>query len=183
MLLDFKLYRDRDVAYLTQFSSSVPVIKYHIDQTYMSIGQDIDMDICVPEDGVANNHAAVEAIKSAETYRFTVKSREDESLIQLNGDTVTHAELQDGDWLNIGGVEFQFTDDGVNAIKQQVLEKSTPTPAQTPVSQPEPEQLFGNELNHDSDALKLIKELKEEVESISTKDFIESSRFSRRLHI
>ena len=55
------------MAYLTQYSSSVPLIKYNIDQSLMSIGQDIDMDICVPEDGIEENHAMIEAIKFSET--------------------------------------------------------------------------------------------------------------------
>jgi len=164
------------VAFLTQYSNSVPVIKYHIEQTLMTIGQDIDMDICVPEDGIAENHAAVEAIKHAESYRFIIKSSESEASIELNGETVSHAELQDGDWLMIGGVEFQFTDDGVNLI---VEEKTTiPAPvveANAPLQKTE---------KNESEALKLIKELKGElldgVKPLTIKEFISNSRNSRR---
>ena len=67
------------MAYLTQYSSSVPVIKFNIDQFVMTIGQSLDMDICVPEDGVAESHATVEAIKEAQSYRFTIKSNADET--------------------------------------------------------------------------------------------------------
>ncbi len=165
------------MAYLTQYSSSVPVIKYHIDQVLMTIGQDIEMDICVVEDGVANNHAAVEAIKQAESYRFLIKCCEDMPLLQLNGETVSHAELQDGDWIIIGEVEFQFTDDGVNLIGEETaanvdivsLKKSKSS--QNVKDKPE------------SEALQLIKELKGELEKetkpLSTKDFIANSHRGR----
>ena len=167
------------MAFLIQYSNSVPVIKYHIEQTLMTIGQDIDMDICVPEDSVAENHAAVEAFKHAESYRFIIKSSESEASLELNGEAVSHAELQDGDWLMIGGVEFQFTDDGVNSI----VEEKLTTPASAVVEKPKSEPPQKSEKN-ESEALRLIKELKEEllddVKPLTTKEFIASSRNSRR---
>lgn len=172
------------MAYLTQYSNSVPVIKYHIDQLEMTIGQNIEMDICVPEDGIAENHAAVEAIKNSESYRFIIKSTENESLPKLNGDNVSHAELKDGDWLIIGDVEFQFTDDGINSIVDKSL-KVSPTPI---IVKSKPrlvttEDTQQNE-NKGSEALKLIKELKEDLQDaskpLSTKEFIANSRQSRR---
>lgn len=164
------------MAYLTQYSSNIPVIKFHIDQTLMTIGQDLDMDICVPEDGIADSHATVEAIEQSGKsgmYRFIVKSHEDESPIDLNGETTSTAELKNGDWLVIGGVEFQFTDDGINAIKQS----NTEIPVKAKVS---PKTVVVEKKNNDSAALKLIKELKEELEPMTTKEFIANSRKSRR---
>ncbi|GMR15865.1 MAG: hypothetical protein BMS9Abin31_0159 [Gammaproteobacteria bacterium] len=165
------------MAYLTQYSNSVPVIKYHIDQMIMTIGQDIEMDICVPEDGVANNHAAVEVIKQAESYRFIIKSREDESLLQLNGEMVSHAELQDGDWLMIGEVEFQFTDDGVNLIGEETLASADIINLEKTKSQQSTKE------SQESEALQLIKELKEELQEeakpVSTKEFIANSHRGR----
>jgi len=165
------------VAYLTQYSNSVPVIKYLIDQVLMSIGQDIDMDICVPEEGVANNHAAVEAVKQAESYRFIIKSREDEPLLQLNGETVSHAELQDGDWIIIGDVEFQFTDDGIDLIGEETVASADIVSIEEAISQKAVEE------SNESEALQIIKELKHELEEetkpMSTKDFIASSRRGR----
>lgn len=152
------------MAYLTQYSDNIPVIKYHIDQALMTIGQDLDMDICVPEEGIEENHAAVEVIKSAESYRFIVKSKEKQPLLEINGKTVSHAELQDGDWIIIGSVEFQFTDDGVNSLLGV--------------------DSADNFNNNDSEALKLIKELKAELKNgkkpLTTKEFITNSRMSRR---
>ena len=165
------------MAYLTQYSNSVPVIKYHIEQMLMTIGQSFDMDICVPEDGIAENHAAVEAIKHAESYRFIIKSDENEHLLGLNGETVSSAELQDGDWLIIGGVEFQFTDDGVNSF----VEETVLIPAPIAVEKPKPQQ---ETENNNSEALNLIKELKEELQDVdkplTTKEFIENSRHRQR---
>lgn len=177
------------MAYLTQYSSTVPVIKYHIDQVLMTIGQDIDMDICVPEDGIAEHHAMLEAIKSAETYRFIIKSTENDVLLELNGEIVSNAEIQDGDWLTIGGIEFQFTDDGVNSIVEEI--------AQTPVQdlqiqavselkvKPKLVRKITPEVESNaSEALQLIRELKEDLQDItkplSTKEFIANSRQSRR---
>jgi len=158
------------VAYLTQYSSSVPVIKFHIDQSIMTIGQNFEMDICIPEDGVAENHATLEVIKQTESYRFIVKSHENETSIDLNGEVTSQAELHDGDWLIIGGVEFQFTDDGINAIKESV-------PSETNMAEEKPHHV-------ESEALKLVKELKQELESevqpMSTKEFLAQSRQSRR---
>lgn len=170
------------MAYLTQYSSSVPVIKFHIDQPLMTIGQNFEMDICVPEDGVAENHATVEAIKSAESYRFVIKSDDKKSLVDLNGNAVAQGELQDGDWLTIGGVEFQFTDDGVDNIDKQTISTPATTETQKPKPKKETKPQDKQEINK-SEALQLIQELKEEVESMSTKDFIEASRFSRRLNV
>ena len=141
----------------------------------MTIGQDIEMDICIPEDGVANNHASVEAIKQSESYLYMIKSRENKPLVELNGENITQAELKDGDWLIIGGVEFQFTDDGVNKIKEKTVAAAMTTKKSTP-------QRVVQE-NEESEALKLIKEIKEEVKSMTTKEFIEDSHFSRRLNI
>ena len=161
------------MAYLTQFSSNIPVIKFHIDQMLMTIGQDLEMDICVPEEGIANNHATVEAIKESGAFRFIVKSHVDESLIDLNGETTSSAELKNGDWLVIGGVEFQFTDDGINEIKEINLQA-------IPNNVTKIEPVGDKKKNNESAALKLIKELKEELQPMSTKEFIANSRKSRR---
>ncbi len=159
------------MAYLTQYSNSVPVIKFHIDQTIMTIGQDFDMDICIPEDGVAENHAIIEAIKQTETYRFVVKSHDDKTSLDINGETTVKADLQDGDWLIIGGVEFQFTDDGVNEITEVSAEQVNTTDSHADTHQ-------------ESEALKLVKGLKQELENntppMSTKEFLAQSRQSRR---
>ena len=161
------------MAYLTQYSSNIPVIKFHIDQTLMTIGQDFDMDICVPEEGIADNHATVEAVEKSGMYRFIIKSHEDESLLGLNGEATSTAELKDGDWLVIGGVEFQFTDDGIDAIKQS----DNQTPANVNIAS---KSVVIEKKNNDSAAMKLIKELKEELEPMTTKEFIANSRKSRR---
>jgi len=169
------------MAYLTQYSNSVPVIKYHIDQTLMTIGQDIDMDICVPEEGIAEKHAAVVAIKSAESYRFNIKSNTNESELELNGASVSHAELQDGDWLIIGGVEFQFTDDGVSLINEDTTMVITSVAEEKPNLKTEAPHKVEN---NDSEALSLIRELKEDLQDaakpLTTKEFIANSRQSRR---
>ena len=179
------------MAYLTQYSSSVPVIKYHIEQTLMSIGQSFDMDICVPEDGIADNHAELEAIKNSESYQFVVKSNENEPLLELNGETTAQAELQDGDWLVIGGVEFQFTDDGVNAIVEEDVITIT-APVEVTVVDPIDESIVElaavleakEAAGKSSEALDLLKELKDELQDIgkplTTKEFIANSRNSRR---
>ncbi|MCW8899669.1 MAG: FHA domain-containing protein [Gammaproteobacteria bacterium] len=166
------------MAYLTQYSGSVPVIKFNIDQTLMTIGQGFEMDICVPEEGISDYHAAIEAIKQDKTYRYIVKSREDEPLLDINGETLSHAELKDGDWLTLGGVEFQFKDDGINNIKEVEISSSLEDTKHNiqPRTKKEP---------NESDALALMKELKQEVESIKTKTekVIEDNRFSRRLSL
>lgn len=161
------------MAYLTQYSSNIPVIKFHIDQTVMTIGQDFDMDICIPEEGIAENHATVEAVERMGMYRFIVKSHEDESLLDINGETTSTAELKNGDWLVIGGVEFQFTDDGINAIKESSAQISIE-------KKMAPKPIVVDKENIDSAALTLIKELKEELEPMTTKEFIANSRKSRR---
>lgn len=168
------------MAYLTQFYNSVPLIKFVIDQNVMSIGQDLEMDICIPEDGIAENHASIEAIKQTDSYQFVVKSREDESLLDLNGKAVAQAELQNGDWLTIGGVEFQFTDDGIYQIKEVT--------AQAPVKFEVKETQLPKSEKSKSPALDLLKELQEEIKTgsqiksqkMTTKEFIANSRQSRR---
>ena len=150
------------MAYLTQFSGSVPVIKFPIDQTIMTIGQDIEMDICVPEDGIAANHALLEVTEKNNCFHFIIKSREDESLIDLNSESISHAELKDGDWLIIGSVEFQFTDDGINEFTSNVV------------------SIKPNEKLAPKDSIKATQDKEEKL--ISTKEFIEDSRFSRRLN-
>lgn len=152
------------MAYLTQYSSSVPVIKFNIDQSLMTIGQNFDMDICIPEDGISESHATVEAIKQAESYRFIIKSNDDEPLLELNGAAISHAELKDDDWIVIGGVEFQFTDDGVNEIKEVTKPTVAPLAVVKQLVQP------------------VEKESKEAevVKPMSTKEYIAKSRYSRR---
>ena len=165
------------MAYLTQYSSSVPVIKYPIEQILMTIGQDFNMDICVPEDGIAENHAAVEAVKYAESYRFTITSTENDTLLKLNGETVSQAELQDGDWLIIGEIEFQFTDDGIDLIVSET--ESIPTSIVVEKTKP-----LQKAEDNDSEALTLIKELKEDLQDVTkpltTKEFIANSRHRQR---
>jgi pSer/pThr/pTyr-binding forkhead associated (FHA) protein len=159
------------VAYLTQFSSSVPLIKFNIDQVLMTIGQDLAMDICVPEDGVAASHAIIEAINKSGSYSFFVKSSKDDLIVEQNGNTVSQADLKDGDWLNIGGIEFQFTDDGVNEIKEQVVSnmvtvtelKSDSVQAEKKIPKSKP-----------------VTELEVEEKTMSTKEFVANSRYSRR---
>lgn len=158
------------MAYLTQYSSSVPVIKFYIDQTVMTIGQNIEMDICIPEEGIAGKHATIEVLKQSDSYRFIIKSYEDEPLLELNGETLSCAELKDADWLIIGGVEFQFTDDGVNKIKETAVAIVT-------VKSKSPEVRIKKSAAKE---LKLAKDVKQEVKTITTKEFIANSRQSRR---
>lgn len=150
------------MAYLTQYSNSVPVIKFPIDQVLMTIGQHIDMDICVPEDGIADKHAELEAINHSETYHFIIKSVQEQQTIQLNGESVSHAELQDGDWLLIGDIEFQFTNDGVNEIEGVIVPiiKESPKPVE----------------------LNLAEDFKDDVPAIKTAQMLRENRFSRRLN-
>ena len=164
------------MAFLTQYSGTVPVIKFNIDQSVMTIGQDIDMDICVPEDGISDNHAAIEAIQNKESYRFVIKSREDEPQININGESVSIAELQDGDWIIIGDVEFQFTDDGIYDIKQvkmptvkEVVKATKPQLVKTEVKNPAP--------------LELVQEVQIDSKAMSSETAHEDNRFSRRLHL
>lgn len=158
------------MAHLTQYSNSVPVIKFNIEQTVMTIGQNFEMDICVPEDSMADNHAKVQAIKEGGSYRFIAQTAENQSQIELNGESVADAELKDGDWLTIGGVEFQFTDDGINEIKNDTASDSADvikiTPKAAAVTKVETESV----------------ELKEESKAaMSTKEFLRSSRMGRRI--
>lgn len=152
------------MAYLTQYSSSVPVIKFNIDQSLMTIGQNFDMDICIPEDGISESHATVEAIKQAESYRFIIKSNDDEPLLELNGAAISHAELKDDDWIVIGGVEFQFTDDGVNEIKEVTKPTVAPLAVVKQLVQP---------VEKESKEVEVVKPM-------STKEYIAKSRYSRR---
>lgn len=164
------------MAHLTQYSNNVPIIQFNIDQLFMTIGQDFEMDICIPEDGVAANHASIEALKKSESYSFIIKSREDELLIELNGETVSQAELQDGDWLIIGGVEFQFTDDGVNEIEEQAVANfATVTEIKPKLSQVE-------KVNKESIPVEKIK-VEVEEKTMTTKEFIANSRNSGRRRI
>lgn len=150
------------LAYLTQFSNSVPVIKFPIDQSLMTIGQDFDMDICVPEEGIADKHAEIEVIQQAQSYRFIFKSIAQET-IQLNGDTVIQAELKDGDWLLVGDIEFQFTNDGVNEIKDDSV---------VSFNQAAPETV----------QLQVTADPEEEAPAIKTLQLLRENRFSRRLN-
>jgi hypothetical protein len=169
------------VAHLTQYSNNVPIIQFNIDQLFMTIGQDFEMDICIPEDGVASNHASIEVLKKSESYSFIIKSREDELLIELNGETVSQAELQDGDWLIIGGVEFQFTDDGVNEIEEQAVANfATVTEIKPKLSQVV-EVAKVETVNKESKPVEKLKvEVEVEDKSMTTKEFIANSRNSGR---
>ena len=159
------------MAYLTQYSSTVPVIKFNIDQSFMTIGQNFDMDICVPEDGISESHATVEAIKEAQSYRFIIKSNADEPLLELNGAAVSHAELKDNDWIIIGGVEFQFTDDGVNEIREMTKPAAT-APVLAVV---EPIELPVEKKNVEQESA-----ISNESKPMSTKEYVAKSRYSRR---
>jgi len=163
------------VAFLTQYSGSVPVIKFNIDQSVMTIGQDLEMDICVPEDGILDHHAVIEAIKNDDSYRFIIKSHKNEQQINVNGEMVSFAELQDGDWLVIGDVEFQFIDDGIYDIKSveiptleevetsklQVVKKETAEPV----------------------IQEHIDDIQVEAEPMAANSLHEDNRFSRRLNL
>ncbi|MFK5914893.1 MAG: FHA domain-containing protein [Woeseiaceae bacterium] len=184
------------MAYITQFSNSAPVIKIHIDQLVMTIGQDYEMDICIPEDSILDNHACIESIEESGKYSFTIKSEVTQEKLALNGVQIKQAVLSDGDWLTIGDVEFQFTDDGVNAIKPMsldtksmaVIDNVIPLETVKPAVKLQAETTIEKitELTPATDALTLIKELKKEVESftqsvdtLSTN--LGSNRLSRRL--
>jgi len=169
------------VAHLTQYSNNVPIIQFNIDQSFMTIGQDFEMDMCIPEDGVAAKHATIKALKAIESYSFFIKSCEDELLIELNGEAVSLAELQDGDWLVIGGVEFQFTDDGVNEIKEQTVASfATVTEIKTKLSLVEKVE----KVNKEPEPVdKLNVEVAVEEKTMTTKEFIANSRNSGRRRI
>ena len=157
------------MAYLTQYSSSVPVIKFNIDQSFMTIGQDFEMDICIPEDGISDNHATVEAIKESNSYRFVIRSNVDEPLLELNGAITSQAELKNDDWIVIGGVEFQFTDDGINEIKETTKSDITSTTVVEAIVKP-------------AHANKAMPEtvIENEPKPMSTKEYVAKSRYSRR---
>ena len=140
----------------------------------MTIGQDLEMDICVPEDGISENHAAIEAVKNGDSYRFIIKSRQDEPAININGETASIAELRDGDWIIIGDVEFQFTDDGIYAIKPvevPTLEEVETTKLQVIKNQ------AAEPATHE-----LVDDIQVEAEPLAADSMDEDHRFSRRLN-
>lgn len=164
------------MAYITQYSNSVPVIRFNIEQVKTCIGQDIEMDICVPEEGVAQCHAGIRAIKGPTGYRYMVESFDEKTQVTLNEHPVSMAELADGDWLQIGEVEFQFSDDGVDHIKEESpAEKHDASKKEKVASLAEPETV--------ADVFEQ-EEIKEEpaVARLSTREFIEKNR-SRRLRM
>ncbi len=135
------------------------------------------MDICVPEEGLARCHAGIRAIKGPTGYRYMVESFDDQLQITLNEHPVSMAELADGDWLNIGGVEFQFNDDGVDHIREEApVVKKAPGKEENVVSLAEPEQAV------DVFEQQEETELEPAVARLSTRVFIEKNR-SRRLRI
>jgi hypothetical protein len=108
--------------------------------------------------------------------------REDELLIELNGETVSQAELQDGDWLIIGGVEFQFTDDDVNEIKEQAVSNfATVTEIKPKLSQVA-EVVKVEKVNKESKPAEKLK-VEAEEKTMTTKEFIANSRNSGRRRI
>ena len=159
------------MAYLTQYSGSVPVIKFNIDQSMMTIGQDINMDICVPEDSISDNHCVLEAVKKNDSYRFIIKSHEDEAQLIVNSETVSVAELKDGDWIVLGEVEFQFTDDGIFDIK--IIE--IPVSAEANSSQP-------NTVSINSVPIQLNQEVPDETVPMASDNLQDEHQFSRRLN-
>lgn len=163
------------MAYLTQYSGSVPVIKFNIDQSFMTIGQNFDMDICVPEDGISDNHAAIEVVNNSESYRFIIKSHKDYLPISINGETALIAELKDGDWINIGDVEFQFTNDGITDIKQ--VEMPIKEEVDTPKLQVVKDESFN------SKPLEIVEDIQVEAEPMAADTMDEDHRFSRRLQL
>ena len=182
------------MAYLTQFSSSVPVIKFNIDQSFMTIGQDFEMDICVPEDGISDSHATVEAIKEAQSYRFIIKSNQDEPLLEFNGNSTTQVELKNNDWINIGGVEFQFTDDGVYEIKEIVNTSVEPLSVIDPIAKVVADTVVKPVATKTSKPIaqsipKTVSEPilaaatltdSEQPKAMTTKEYVAKSRYSRR---
>ena len=175
------------MAYLTQYSGSVPVIKFNIDQSFMTIGQNIDMDICVPEDGISDNHAVLEAIHDNEKWQFVVKSRPDEPQLIFNGEAVSVAELHDGDWIMIGEVEFQFTDDGIYEITLVESPDLDTHPAVAPIL-----ELVSTEQKKLDVSKDLVEEFtanpsvlddgQHEDKLIKTNTLQDDNRFSRRLN-
>lgn len=156
------------MAYITQYSNSVPVVKFPLDQYVLSIGQAIEADICVPEEGIADKHAQLEITQQTECFQFQIITL-DNAQISVNGNNVSQATLKDGDWIVIGDIEFQFTDDGVNEIKLIAMDNSDSPNAPANVielSQDEPES--GNDKLQDD-------KVSADKEKVSNKSF------SRRL--
>ena len=94
-------------------------------------------------------------------------------LLELNGAAISHAELKNNDWINIGGVEFQFTDDGVNEIKETTKTAAASLRSVKPAMVKQLVQ-----------PLETVKE-KPVVQSnndktMTTKEYVAKSRYSRR---
>ena len=50
-----------------------------------------DMDICVPEEGITGKHATVVVVIQADTYRFIIKSCDEETPLDFNGSSISQA--------------------------------------------------------------------------------------------
>lgn len=151
------------MAYIVQYANGVPAVKHEISQLSMSIGEGMENDVCLPEDGVSALHAVLVAVQdeASEAYRYFIKPADTDLSISVNDSNVSDLiQLHENDLLQIGEVTLRFTNENDCLIKS----KAAPVIRDFPSKEPATERV-----NEDP--------------AFTVDDALQASRFSRRLNI
>lgn len=128
------------MAALILYVNSAPGIKYELDKNRITIGRDIDNDICLDDPCVSKQHAVIE-IKTLslldETHEYHLIDLDSTNACLVNNQSATHALLAHGDYVRIGNHLFKFTAEA----KRPVEKDANRTRAVTAASQREVSRL------------------------------------------
>ncbi len=121
------------MAALILYVNGAPGIKYELDKTRVTIGRELDNDICLDDACVSKHHAVIE-IKSVslldETYEYRLIDLGSTNACQVNNERTSLALLTNGDTVRIGNQWFKFDAD-TDPRPAQAAPAAVPSEAET----------------------------------------------------
>jgi len=111
------------MAALILYVNGAPGIKYELDKARITIGRELDNDICLEDPCVSKHHAIVETKAVSlldESREFRLVDLDSTNACIVNNQRATRALLADGDTLRIGNQLFKFAAEA---------DRPAPTPA------------------------------------------------------
>ena len=113
------------MAFLIQYANGVPGFKHELDKTVLTLGEEIDCDLSIPEEGVAAHHAIIELKKTTSGWEYYIRPAGDDEILVNDESIGGKVKLEHEDRIQLGEVMFRLDAKSVC----QVSEVSMPEPA------------------------------------------------------
>jgi len=116
------------MAALIQLQDGAGGLRTEMPLPLCRIGRGKDNDVCIDDDLVSREHAAIELVRSeqdGETTHFILRDLDSTNGTFVNHERITATVVQDGDTIRIGKSFFRFSEEGSETFGETMILRKT----------------------------------------------------------